>query len=147
MFCFFIINSKQSRTLEYFNTIYSSEFFWVKELSWLLHSKIWRVSISKVKRQPSEWEKIIANETTDKELISKIYKQLLQLCRWAHMPRTDASRFQAHEVAPWRLTVKPSEVVTPSQQLDHHLSGYPEPEHCAKLNHCLFLTLRRCVLC
>ena len=36
-------------------------------------------SISKVKRQPSEWEKIIANEATDKELTSKIYKQLLQL--------------------------------------------------------------------
>ena len=36
-------------------------------------------NISKVKRQPSEWEKIIANETTDKQLISKIYKQLLQL--------------------------------------------------------------------
>ena len=35
--------------------------------------------ISKVKRQPSEWEKIRANETTDKELISKIYKQLMQL--------------------------------------------------------------------
>ena len=32
-----------------------------------------------MKRQPSEWEKIIANKTTDKELISKIYKQLLQL--------------------------------------------------------------------
>ena len=32
-----------------------------------------------MKRQPSEWDKIIANETTDKELISKIYKQLLQL--------------------------------------------------------------------
>jgi len=32
-----------------------------------------------VKRQPSEWEKIIANEATDKELISKICKQLLQL--------------------------------------------------------------------
>ena len=36
-------------------------------------------TISKVKRQPSEWEKIIANQATDKELISKIYKQLLQL--------------------------------------------------------------------
>ena len=33
----------------------------------------------KVKRQPSEWEKIIANESTDKELITKIYKQLMQL--------------------------------------------------------------------
>ena len=36
-------------------------------------------TISKVKRQPSEWEKIIANETTDKGLISKVYKQLIQL--------------------------------------------------------------------
>ena len=36
-------------------------------------------TISKVKIQPSEWEKIIANETTDKGLISKIYKQLIQL--------------------------------------------------------------------
>ena len=35
-------------------------------------------TISKMKRQPSEWEKIIANETTDKGLISKIYKQLIQ---------------------------------------------------------------------
>ena len=33
-------------------------------------------TISKVKTQPSEWEKVIANKTTDKELISKIYKQL-----------------------------------------------------------------------
>ena len=36
-------------------------------------------TISKVKRQSSEWEKIIASETTDKGLISKIYKQLVQL--------------------------------------------------------------------
>ena len=35
--------------------------------------------MSKVKRQPSEWQKIIVNEATEKELISKIYKQLLQL--------------------------------------------------------------------
>ena len=34
---------------------------------------------SKVKRQPSEWEKIMASEATDKELISKIYKQLMKL--------------------------------------------------------------------
>ena len=36
-------------------------------------------TISKVKRQPSEWEKIIVNEATDKELISKIHKQFMQL--------------------------------------------------------------------
>ena len=36
-------------------------------------------TISKVKRQPSEWEKVIANEATDKQLISKIYKQPLKL--------------------------------------------------------------------
>ena len=36
-------------------------------------------TISKVKRQPTEWEKIIANATPDKGLISKIYKQLIQL--------------------------------------------------------------------
>ena len=35
-------------------------------------------SISKEKRQPSEWEKIMANATTEKELISKLYKQLMQ---------------------------------------------------------------------
>ena len=36
-------------------------------------------AINKVKRQPSEWEKIIPNETTDKGLISKIHKQFMQL--------------------------------------------------------------------
>ena len=35
-------------------------------------------TISKVKRQPSEWEKIIANEATDKLIISKIYKQFME---------------------------------------------------------------------
>ena len=34
---------------------------------------------NKVKRQPSEWEKIIANETNDKGFIAKLYKQLIQL--------------------------------------------------------------------
>ena len=36
-------------------------------------------TINKTKRQPSEWEKIFSNEATDKGLISKTYKQLLQL--------------------------------------------------------------------
>ena len=36
-------------------------------------------NINKMKRQPSEWEKIFANEETDKGLISKIYRQHMQL--------------------------------------------------------------------
>ena len=36
-------------------------------------------TIKKMRRQPSEWEKIFANEATDKGLISKIYKQFMQL--------------------------------------------------------------------
>ena len=42
----------------------------------LLHSK---ETINKMKRQPVEWEKIYTNSATDKGLISKIYKQLIQL--------------------------------------------------------------------
>ena len=36
-------------------------------------------TINEMKRQPSEWEKIFANKATDKRLISKLYKQLMQL--------------------------------------------------------------------
>ena len=36
-------------------------------------------TINKMKRQPTEWEKIFANEATNKGLTSKIYKQLMQL--------------------------------------------------------------------
>ena len=36
-------------------------------------------TVNKMKRQLSEWEKIFANETTDKGLISKIYRQLMKL--------------------------------------------------------------------
>ena len=36
-------------------------------------------TINKTERQPSEWEKIFQNKASDKELISKIYKQLMQL--------------------------------------------------------------------
>ena len=93
--CFLIRQSSQS-------AFYSSKPFFKKALSDIYHSRIlydpppkilkikakinkWdpikiksfcttKETISKVKRQPSEWEKIIANEATDKQLISKIYK-------------------------------------------------------------------------
>ena len=42
----------------------------------LLHSK---GTINKMKKQPTEWEKLFANDVTNKGLISKIYKQLIQL--------------------------------------------------------------------
>ena len=42
-------------------------------------------TISKAKWQPSEWEKIIANEATDKELISKIHKQKKKYIQAAHV--------------------------------------------------------------
>ena len=44
-----------------------------------MNSNTARKTINKVKRQPSEWKKIIANETIHKGLISKIYKQVIQL--------------------------------------------------------------------
>ena len=51
-----------------------------------------------MKRQPSEWDKIIANEATDKELISKIYKQHLQLnSRKINDPIKIWAKEQTHE--------------------------------------------------
>ena len=49
------------------------------DLSKLKSFSTTKETINKVKRQPSEWEEIIGNEEMDKELISKVYKQLLQL--------------------------------------------------------------------
>ena len=54
----------KKRWQEYTEEVYKKIFCTTKE------------TINKVKRQHSEWEKIILNEATDKQLISKIYKQL-----------------------------------------------------------------------
>ena len=43
-------------------------------------------TINKMKRQPTEWEKIFANDATHKGLISKIYKQPIQLCQKNKQP-------------------------------------------------------------
>ena len=58
-------------------------------------------TISQVKRQPSEWEKIIANETTDKGLISKIDIQLNQKVgkrlKQTFLQRRHTDAYQMHE--------------------------------------------------
>ena len=56
----------------------SLEWLWLQCIPLQMKRYNWKYPINKVKRQRSEWEKILANETTDNELISKSYKQLME---------------------------------------------------------------------
>ena len=98
-------------------------------------------TISKVKRQPSEWEKIIANETTNKGLISKIYKQLIQLSarepnnpikKWGkdlnrHFSKEDISSVQFSSVTQSCLTLcNPMDCSTPGLPVHHQLPEFTQ---------------------
>ena len=54
-------------------------------------------TINKMKRQPTEWEKIFANDISDEQLISKIYKELIQL----NIKKTNNSIKKCAEGIPW----------------------------------------------
>jgi len=77
-------------------------------------------TINKMKRQPSEWNKIFANEVTDKGSVSKIYKQLTQLDsktnspirKWPFLQRKHKDGQQAHEKCSISLMIREMQMKT-----------------------------------
>ena len=81
-------------------------------------------TITKVKRQPSEWEKIIANETTDKGLISKLHKQLMQLnTRKTKQPNQKVVR-------------RPKQIFLQSRHTDWLTNTWKDAQCCSLLEKC-----------